>query len=228
MKYIVLGYGLLGSEIVKQTGWNFISREKDDVNICVPKSYQKKLMQYDVIINCMGYTKTYSNEKETHWNVNVKAVDDLITYCNNTKKKLIHISTDYIYANSKELASENDVPVHIGTWYGYTKLLSDGLVQLRSNNYLICRLSHKPYPFPYDEAWMDIKTNCDYVNVIAELVIKLIKNNSTGVFNVGTEVKTIYDLAMKTRNVIPISKPDYAPDDVSMNIDKLKTELMTY
>ena len=28
-------------------------------------------------------------------------------------------------------ASEEDVPVHNNTWYGYTKLLSDGLVQLR-------------------------------------------------------------------------------------------------
>ena len=89
----------------------------------------------------------------------------------------------------------------------------------------MCRQSFKPNPFPYDEAWIDIKTNCDYVNVISSLIIQLIMNNASGVFNVGTEEKTIYDLAMKTRNVLPISKPNHVPDNVTMNINKLRKEL---
>jgi dTDP-4-dehydrorhamnose reductase len=56
---------------------------------------------------------------------------------------LVHISTDYLYSGSVSNASESDVPVHCNNWYGYTKLLADGLVQLESNNYLICRCTHK-------------------------------------------------------------------------------------
>jgi dTDP-4-dehydrorhamnose reductase len=58
--------------------------------------------------------------------------------------KLVHLLT-YLYSGSVSNASESDVPVHCNNWYGYTKLLADGLVQLESNNYLICRCTHKLY-----------------------------------------------------------------------------------
>jgi dTDP-4-dehydrorhamnose reductase len=41
MKVLVLGYGLLGSEIVKQTNWDFISREKDNIDFTNLESYVK-------------------------------------------------------------------------------------------------------------------------------------------------------------------------------------------
>ena len=225
MKYLVLGDGLLGSEIVKQTGWDYISRKKDDINICDPMTYFRFMVDYDVIINCVAYTNTYSDDREMNWKINYKAVDDLINFCNNNDKKLVHMSTDYIYSGSKDPSSETDVPVHLGTWYGYTKLLSDGLVQLKSKRYLLCRLSHKPTPFPYESAWTDIKTNCDYVDVIASLVIQLIENESCGVFNVGTEEKTIYELASKTKDVTPILKPIGVPSNTLMDLTKITKEL---
>lgn len=222
MNAVILGDGLLGKEIANQTKWDVISRRKDDINFTDLSSWNYKLVTYDVVVNCIAFTKTYDNNKEDNWNTNVKALDELITYCNKTSKKLIHISTDYLYAGSTSSCSEEEVPVHIGTFYGYTKLIGDALVQLRSNDYLICRLSHKPYPFPYEKAWSDVQTNCDYVNVIANLVIKLIKNNAQGVFNVGTESKSIYELALQTnKHVVPISCPEQAPQNTTMCLDKL-------
>jgi len=225
MKPIVLGDGLLGKEIVKQTNWDFVSRKKDNIDANNPNMIFNLISEYDTIINCIANTDTYSTDKKSHWSTNYKFVNDLIEFCNSQNKKLIHISTDYIYSNSVTKATEDDVPVHLGTWYGYTKLLGDSLVQLKCNDYLICRLSHKPYPFPYEKAWTDIKTNGDYVTVIADLVIKLINKNLFGVYNVGTEEKSIYDLAIKTRNVDPIKKPDYIPYDTTMSLDKLKKVL---
>ena len=172
MSVVVLGDGLLGTELVKQTNWDYISRKKDKINIFDFNSWMFKLNSYDTIINCIANTNTYSNEKEMHWKVNYEFVDTLVTFCNETGKKLVHISTDYIYANSKKEASEEDIPVHLETWYGYTKLLGDAHIQLKSNNYLIIRTSHKQYPFPYKEAWSNQYTNGDYVNVISSLIIK--------------------------------------------------------
>jgi dTDP-4-dehydrorhamnose reductase len=222
MKILVLGDGLLGNEIIKKTNWDFLSRKKDGIDAKDFSNWSEKLIGYDLIINCIAHTDTYSKELKLHWDINFKFISELIDYCNNFKIKLVHISTDYIYANSVENASENDVPCHLPTWYGYTKLLGDGYVQLKSNDYLICRLSHKPNPFPYEYAWIDVKTNCDYVDKIAELIIKLVINNASGVFNVGTEIKTIYDLAIKTKNVKMINKPQYVPSDITMSIEKLK------
>jgi dTDP-4-dehydrorhamnose reductase len=220
MNIVVLGDGLLGSELIKQTNWDYISRKKDKINIFDFDSWMFKLNSYDTIINCIANTNTYSDEKELHWKVNYEFVDTLVTFCNETGKKLVHISTDYIYANSKSEASEDDIPVHLETWYGYTKLLGDAHVQLKSNNYLIIRTSHKPYPFPYKEAWSNQYTNGDYVNTISSLIIKLIYKNVFGIYNVGTDVKTWYDLTKNEFKTSAILVPEYVPIDIKMNISK--------
>lgn len=225
MNCVILGDGLMGSEFIKQTNWPSLTR-KTGYNALEFEEWKNKLLLYDQIINCMACTDTYSPDKNKHWELNVLFVDKLANFLNKHNKKLIHISTDYIYANSKTEASENDVPVHINTWYGYTKLIGDAIVQLRCTNYLVCRLSHKPTPFPYNKAWQNIKTNCDSVDNITSLVIKLIQKNITGVVNVGTEIKSIYDLALKTnKDVSPIDSPVGVPIDTSMNIEKLNTLL---
>lgn len=221
-KILVLGDGLLGSEIIKQTGWDCISRKKDGFDIqAIETSYHSfGLNNYNVIINCIAFTDTYSTNKKLHWDINYKSVVFLTDYCEQHNIKLVHISTDYIYANSKTCASETDVPVHLNTWYGYTKLLGDAYVQLNDRN-LIIRTSHKPYPFPYKEAWDDQVTNGDYVNIISSLIIKLVNIDASGVYNVGTEEKTWYTLTEEEFNTKPINKPKLAPEDITMNINKL-------
>ena len=139
MKIIILGDGLLGSEIIKQTNWDYISRKKDKIDFINPSSYITFLEKYDMVLNCIAYTDTYSNDRQKHWDINYKGLVELVDYCKMSNKKLIHISTDYIYANSSPLSSEEDIPVHQQNWYGYTKLLGDAYVQLKLNNYLLIR-----------------------------------------------------------------------------------------
>jgi dTDP-4-dehydrorhamnose reductase len=152
---------------------------------------------------------------------------DLVDYCSKNAKKLIHISTDYIYTNSTENASENDVPVHCANWYGYTKLVGDAYVQLKANNYLLIRATHKKSPFTHEYAANQIG-NFDYVENIGKIIIQLINKNACGVFNVGTEKKTMFELAKKTKPDVKETKNSFhptMPKNVSMNIDKLKNFL---
>jgi dTDP-4-dehydrorhamnose reductase len=107
------------------------------------------------------------------------------------------------------------------TWYGYTKLLGDAHVQLKSKKYLIVRESHKPYPFPYKVAWWDQHTNGDYVNIIVDIIVKLINKEATGVYNIGTEEKTWYEYTKDEFKTEPIEKPLNAPSDITMNLNKL-------
>lgn len=231
----ILGDGILGSELFKQTGWDLYSRKKDRFDITNPFSFNQLVdlcdegiagtKKYDVVINCIAFTDTYSTDKQKHWDVNYKAVADLVDFCNNWGIKLVHISTDHIYTNSKPRTSEEEVPVHMETWYGYTKLLGDGHVQLRCKDYLVIRESHKPYPFPYKVAWLNQTTNGDYVNIISEIIIKLINNNSTGVFNVGTNEKNWYEHTKEEFNTVPGAKFHAAPYNITMNLEKLQNEL---
>jgi dTDP-4-dehydrorhamnose reductase len=118
-------------------------QEKDGFDIKDIESFHYLFRGYDVILNAIANTDTYS-KRDLHWDINYKFVHELILFCNKNDIKLVHISTDYLYSGSVSNASESDVPVHCNNWYGYTKLLADGLVQLESNNYLICRCTHKP------------------------------------------------------------------------------------
>lgn len=223
MKVLILGNGLLGSEIIKQTGWPYLSRDKDNFNFCDIKSYSDMMLEYDIIVNCVGYTNTYSKEKEKHRDINYKGVVDLSDFCQEQQKKLIHISTDYVYEHSKTQASEEDLPLICRNWYTYYKLLADEYIILKNENYLICRTAFKPKPFPYKIAWIDQLGNFDYTDVISELIIKLINMDAKGLYNVGTSKKSIYKLARITNeNVRREHKPDYVPFDVTMNITKLQ------
>ena len=90
---IILGYGILGKELVRQTNWDYVSRSLnkkfDFKNI---DSYRNIISDYGTVINCVASTDTYSDNRLEHWNVNYKAVSDLVELCNLNNQKLIHIS----------------------------------------------------------------------------------------------------------------------------------------
>lgn len=226
MKPIVIGNGLLGSEIVKQTKWSYISRMDHKIDFTDPSTYLKYLEYYDTIINCVAITNTYGSNKNDYREVNYKAAADLSDICKESNKKLVHISTDYVYSGSDPVASEESLPIVSPNWYTYYKLLADEYIMLRNVNYLICRCSFKSNPFPYDNAWIDQIGNFDYVDVIASLIIKLIEKDSKGLFNVGTGLKSIYELASITNpNVKKVIKLGEAPNNISMNLSKLNSIL---
>jgi dTDP-4-dehydrorhamnose reductase len=235
MNFVILGNGLLGSEIYNQTGWDIISRKKNGFDITQPDMFTNYFIdifdgmiaakKYDVIINCIANTNTYSPNKKEHWDVNYKGVADLVDFCNRWNIKLVHISTDYVYTNSIKEASEDDVPIHGNNWYSYTKLLADSYVELKSNNYLICRGTHKPKPFPYEKAWIDQIGNFDYVDITSGLIIKLIESNLTGIYNVGTHIKSIFELASQSSPVKIAFRNPEVPGNTTMNINKLKNIL---
>jgi hypothetical protein len=225
MKVLIVGDGMLGSCLKElNPRWDVLSRKQGGLNIN-DFTFMPKIKEYDVIINCIAYTNTYDNDRDKHWNVNYEWVDKLVEACNVYNKKLVHISTDYVYANSHSNASEESVPVHHNSWYGYTKLLSDAHVQLKSTNYLLVRCGFKPTPFPYDEAPTIMVGNFDYVDTIAEQLTLMIMKSYTGLYNVGTPLKSMYDLAMDTKKdvvktlVLPVKD---MPTDVSMDLAKLK------
>lgn len=224
MKVVVIGNGLLGKEIVKLSKWDCISRSTHNFDFRDITTVYQHLKDYDIIVNCVAHTDTYSNERGLHWAINYKAVSRLTDWCNENDKKLVHISTDYVYANSSDLATEADVPVHANNWYSYTKLLADGYIELKSNNYLLIRCGHKEFPFKYTGAWSDVKGNFDYVPRIADGIIRLVALQREGTYNVGSsDPHTMHDLAKESfPEVNEILSNDSTPKDVSMNCMKYK------
>ena len=87
------------------------------------------------------------------------------------------------------------------------------------------RATHKPRPFIFDKALISRVGNFDYIDTVVKIYSDLIKGDAQGFYNVGTELKTMYDLAKESRDdVVPTNEKFHPtqPLDISMNLDKLK------
>ena len=88
-KNIILGYGILGKELTKQTGWDNLSKTSNkNFDFKNVDSYKHIIKPYKVVVNCIANTDTYSNSKKEHWDINYKAVSDLVDICNSNNQKL--------------------------------------------------------------------------------------------------------------------------------------------
>lgn len=218
MSVLVLGNGLLGSELCKQTKWNCISR-RDGFDASQPNF--KLISEYNIIVNCIANTNSYSNNLDEHLKINYTFAIALSDYCRLNNKKLVHISTEFVYANNAEKPLETDIALPDDTFYAKTKLFADQFISFTNPNALICRELHKPYPFTYPEVW-NIQTSGDTVDKIADLIIKLINKNAKGIFNVGTGDKFLSELSPNSKVIPP---PSYVPIDTRMNLNKLNNFL---
>ena len=223
---VVLGDGLLGSAVVGLTGWPYISRSKDGIDLTTGSWKQHIPIGTTEIINLIANTDTYSDNWDLMFDVNYRAVTHLVDFCNNMKIKLVHYSTDYVYINSKHPSKEKFKAKPQQTAYAISKLLADEYIMKHSDNYLICRGSQKPDPFPYDKGFTDVIGNFDYPDTMAEIFVEMIREGATGLYNIGTDPKSVYDLAKQTnRNVQGSIAPDHFPKDLRMDLTKMKTFL---
>ena len=184
------GSGLLGNEFKKYITCIAPSHKELDIT---------KKIYYDdninCVINCAAYTDVAKAEVEINkcFKINVEGTYNLIKRFSNSY--FVYISTEYV----------ND-PIN---WYSKTKLMGEEMVQRFSNNYLIIRTLFKARPFPYEYAFFDQYTNGDYVDVIAPMIVSHIMMHTTGIINIGTGKKTMFELARQTRpNIKAISVDD--------------------
>lgn len=106
----------------------FTTRKELDISQCfIAKDYVVD-NNIDVIINCAAYTdvKKAQNEVLEAFNLNAFAPSMLpLQYMFNTKAKLIHISTDFVFdGEKKEPYTVNDKPYPINA-YGWSKYLGE-------------------------------------------------------------------------------------------------------
>ena len=217
MKIVILGgNGLLGNELKKL----------DSNLICSGREYDitdyKKIQNYlneinpDIIVNAAAETNSVIIKKDPLKAIqtNIIGAANISKYCIQYNKKLVYISTDYIYpgtGNHKE--NDNLSP---SNEYAWTKLGGECSTKLVSNH-LIIRTSFGPLKFPYKEAFENLWVSKDYVNVIAPKILKAIKSDIKGILNIGTERKNMYIYATKTTKVNKGNLP--SGKDFSLNLD---------
>ncbi|OAA92761.1 dTDP-4-dehydrorhamnose reductase [Clostridium coskatii] len=97
----------------------------------------------DIIVNCAAYTNVDKCEIdfENDFKVNSLGARNLALASQNTKTKLVHISTDYVFNGRGAIPfRECDLPDPISV-YGKTKLLGEQYIRENCSRYFIVRTS---------------------------------------------------------------------------------------
>lgn len=208
------GDGLLSTEILKLDN-SFIGFNKKTLNVLNYNSFSI-LDSFDVILHTAALkdvTKIPGNEIN-FVKTNIIGTANISNYCLEHDKKLVYISTDYVYkgeGNHKETDS-----VYPFNNYAWSKLGGECSVRF-VKNHLIIRTSFGPSILPYKKVFTNFYTSKDYVDIIAPLIIKAIKNNLQGIINIGTKRKSIFDWANQRNK---ISKSKGIEKDFSLNTEK--------
>ena len=201
MKILILGSsGMLGSEVKKVfIGNTLILPDEKELNI----TDENRVLEFikeekpEVIINCAAYTNVDGCESEDNkkiaFKVNGYGPGYLAKGAKEVRAKLVHISTDYVFAGDKKTPYETDDPVDPINAYGETKLLGENEIKKNCDSYYILRT-----------AWLYGENGPNFIDTMLKLgkeksEIKVVNDQ----YGSPTNVK---DLAKGIKNIISQDK----------------------
>jgi len=136
---------------------------KTDVDSCEKdKKEDIRILEYQNIKKKQEYFKTTNSA----WAVNVVGTKNITDACQVFNKKIIYISTDFVFDGIKSADKrygEEDVP-HPTSWYGQTKYEGEKIVKKSKTPFLILRIA-----FPFRAIYPQKK---DFVRGILEKLKK--------------------------------------------------------
>ena len=150
MKILVTGAnGQLGSELsflsLIHNNFTWILTDINELDLADVKNLESNIANIfpDIIINCAAYTNVdkAESEKELANTLNFKAVDIISKWSSVNKKKLIHISTDYVFDGSSETPLKEDADTSPINVYGTTKLNGENVCLKNDSSSIIIRTS---------------------------------------------------------------------------------------
>lgn len=155
-------------------------------------------------------------EEGDAWKINVIGTQNVVDVCQDTGKKIIYVSTDFVFDGEncpEDGYSEEDSPNPIN-WYAKTKYEGEKIVQKLDSDWIITRLAY-PYrsTFPRKDfarailsileqgkkvsAVEDHIITPTFIDDIANVLDVLIQTNAKGVFHVvGSQFVSPYEAAM--------------------------------
>lgn len=156
--FIIGGSGLVGSRIVEilQSKYTVdVLGTSNGVDVTDPASLDiiKNDTEHEVVILLAAKADVDGceadkalGEQGDAWKINVGGVQNVVNACLDTNKKLIYISTDFVFDGSAEQNSsynETDTPNPVN-WYGMTKFRGEEIVKNSGLPFIIARIAY-PY-----------------------------------------------------------------------------------
>jgi dTDP-4-dehydrorhamnose reductase len=175
------------------------------------------------------------------WTDNVVATQNVVDFCKKTNKKLIFLSTECVFDGVKESYSEDDIPNPIN-WYGETKLAAEKIVAGYPNS-LILRtvMAYDSRPQHHDivanfasklssgseiKAATDQKVSFTYTGDIVDAILTAAEKNLSGLYHfAGSDILSVYDLAIRIANMLKINAENVIPTDMSQILGEKRAKL---
>lgn len=226
MKIVLLGaYGSLGKELQKANpGMACPPHSMVDITDYPALQAYLDIHKPDMVINAAAITDNRIMEKDPYQSilVNISGASNVALACLKNSIRLVYISSDYIYKGERGNYSETDEILPYN-FYAWTKLGGE-CSAVGVKNHLIIRCSFGKTQFPYKQAFSDKWTSKDYVDIIAPLIMEAAMSPLTGVLNLGTDRKTLYDYAVVRNAFVKAVKVSdtgfFTPYDSSLNTQK--------
>lgn len=200
-----------GNQLIKPT-----HSEMDITNLDSIKRYFD-VHQIESIVHFAAFRDATESEKQRGdknnfvWKVNVEGTKNIAKVAKENNSYLIHISTDYVFSGNKKNPGpyfEKDEPkdnMKLLSWYGFTKREGERIVLDKLTKLAILRICNitregndpkldyigkilwlydqgKIYPM-FDDQYL----NLTYIPTLVDLIIKLLKEKSSGIFHASTK-----------------------------------------
>lgn len=238
--------GLVGTRVVELLGDKYDFHDLSYATGCDITNSDQVLEQFkesssDTVLHMAAMTDVdrceddkILGEESAAWTINVTGTQNIVEAAKKTTKRIIYISTDFVFNGTKDFYKEDDEPDPIN-WYARTKYEGEKLVATSNLNFAIVRLSY-PYrsDFPQRLDFVrriiqkakedgEIKALADhiftptFIDDITDALDVLFESQTIGIFHVvGSEsltplaatekIKEIFDIKAK---VIPVTREAY-------------------
>ena len=233
MKKILVtgGNGEFCKHLVEQgKDFSFLTPTKKEADIRHFWQLDRYFYQYqndfDIVIHAGAITRPmviHEDDPKLSIKTNIIGTANVVMACEKYNKKIIYISTDYVYPGTVGNYKERD-DLNPFTKYGWSKLGSECAVQMY-DNHLILRMSMNRKPFPHPKALKDMRKSLIYIEDAAKITLKLL--DEKGVINIGGKSQSVYDFVKEENpNIEPIYLSEISDvnmaTDCSMDTTKMK------
>lgn len=138
---------MLGSDLLIKLSreHEVVGMDKEEINIVSADECRNAIHDVapDIVINAAAYTNVdgCETDREGCFAVNAEAVKNIAAACRDTKKRIIHFSTDYVFDGTAREPYKEDASCNPINVYGESKMVGERYLQTLSDNYLLIRTS---------------------------------------------------------------------------------------
>jgi dTDP-4-dehydrorhamnose reductase len=145
VRWLVTGAaGMLGRDVVRalaSRGHEVTAAARHQLDVGDAAAVDKAVAGHDVVVNCAAYTAV--DDAETHeadaFAVNATAAAYLAAACAATAARLVHVSTDYVFAGTAQEPYPETARLAPRSAYGRTKAAGEWAVRANCPDHLVLR-----------------------------------------------------------------------------------------